>query len=271
MTANTLQILVVGDRSRPEFRDVLPSLRDGAIVTTRRNLAEADAAPDLCVLLSSVPGEFSPAALQSQLARWPLVRFVSVAGQLCEGEPRTGQPWPGQVRLYWHEFPGWWALQCARLKNGDTPEWALPRTSREDDVLRQCAPICWPELTGLIGVAASRGDGASGTLLAILREAGLNGCHLQQRARREVAGLQAILWDDDDPSDAWHGRLLALRDQWPGPPIVVLRNFPRVADRDWLESHLGAPGAVAAKPYDVDVLLATLALVMNAHRAAPLT
>lgn len=270
MTTNRLQVLVVGDPSRPEFRDVLPALQSGAMVTAERQLADAASAPDLCILLASVPGEFTSATLQAQLDRWPLTRFIAVAGPLCEGEPRTGHPWPGQTRLYWHEIPGWWALQCARLQDDKSPEWTLPRTSREEDVLRQCAPIRWPVLTGVIGIATSHVE-SGGTLLAMLREAHLNGCQLRRRTTVDVAGLQAILWDDDDPSDEWHERIAALRDQCPEVPLVALRNFPRIEDRDWLESHWGAPCAVAAKPYDVDVLLSTLALVCGTVRATPLT
>lgn len=262
MLERPLQMLVVGDHACAEFRDVVPALRSAGNIDLRRTLTSLAAAPDLCVLLQSHPGEFAASELEAQLQRWPLARFISIAGSLCEGEPRTGRPWPGQCRVYWHAFPGWWALQSARMRQGDVPEWALPRTSREDDSLRLGTPVRWPSLNGVIGVAASHGDRAGGTLLAMLRQVGLNACSLERQTPRGIAGLQAILWDDD-PAGGWRERALELQDRWPAVPLVALRNFPRVDDRDWLETHWHARCAVAAKPFDFDVLLASLAHVAD--------
>jgi hypothetical protein len=256
-----LRVLIVGDTTRGEFRDVLPALRASAQVDLQASLTTALAAPDLCVLLQATPGEFSTDELEAQLLRWPLARFVAVAGTLCEGEPRTGRPWPGLVRVYWHEFPAWWALQRARVRQGETPEWGLPRTSREDDVLRQESAVAWPGLVGVVGIVASRSNGTASGLMALVRAAGLNGCLLPE-GRGEVADLQVVLWDDDDPSGDWRARILQVRHQWPGVPMVALKNFPRVQDRDWLEAEYGAPCALLAKPYEVDVLLTAMALVV---------
>lgn len=254
-------MLAVGDAERPEFRDVLPALRRLGNVETSRTLNPSTAAPDLCFLLQATPGEFSSETLEAMLLRWPLTRFITIAGSLCEGEPRTGRPWQGQTRLYWHEFPAWWSLQLARLQVGAAAAWALPRTSREDDVVRHSARVGWPALQGLVGVVANDFD--AGGHLATLRDAGLNGCRLTLKTRREIAGLQLIVWDDDDPTHDWRSRLLAFHQLWPSVPMVVLLNFPRVADRDWLEAEVKAPAMLLAKPFDLDAFVATLVLVAS--------
>lgn len=267
-----MTMLAIGDADRAEFRDVVPSLRAHATVASVHSLmdvAQVNDPPNVCLLLQAVPGEYSARDLESLLSRWPLTRFVTVAGALCEGETRTGRPWPGQLRIYWHEFPGWWSLQVARLAAGQCPEWGWPRTSREDDLLRHAPPFELPRIDGLIGVAASRWNDAARLLLDIVRDAGLNGCRLSVDDRTQVAGLRAVLWDDDDPVGAWRVDFDRLRDCWPGTPIVALLNYPRCEDRTLVENAEGAypGGAIVAKPYDIDTLLSTLVLVTNRARS----
>lgn len=259
-----MAIYAVGDLQRPEFHGLAPLLGTHAAVAEFADLgqlARATAAPDLCVLFQSVPNAISSRQLESLLSRWPLARFVTVAGPLCEGEPRTGRPWPGQLRVYWHEFPGWWSLQVARVAAGQCPEWGLPRTSREDDLLRGAQPTPWLRNEGLIGVAANSWNESSRLLLDIVRDAGLNGCRLSLNDRTQVAGLRAILWDDNDPAGNWRATFDRLHARWPGTPIVALLNFPRVEDRALVRNAVGdyPGGAILAKPYDLDTLLSTLA------------
>ncbi len=254
-----ITILLIGDRKRAEFRDarrIVEAERASFFPT----LAEAaqHTAPDVCILLQSTAGEFGVTDLEAALRRWPLTRFITIAGSLGEGEPRTGAPWGGQSRIYWHAFPGWWRLQQARVARGHAPEWALPRTSGEEHALLQLPTVTWPELTGPIGIASARRSAAQALLLDALRATGLSGVWLPNDERIEVVGLQAIVWDDDDPDGHWRADLLQLRQRWPGVPLLALRNFPRVDDRDWLEERFERT-AVMAKPYDLEVLLATLA------------
>ena len=262
MTRDATSILVIGDTAHAEFCYVPHALTWYGTVRLAHNLADLDRdPPELCFLLQRYPGEFPALELDALLRRWPLTRFVTVAGSLCEGEPRSGQPWPGQVRIYWHEFPGWWALQCKRIANGQAAEWALPRTSREEDVIRNLGDVEWPGLEGLIGVVGSRRSGAANCLLDILRTANLAGVLLPGDHSTMVTGLRCLLWDDADPDGLWRDELRALSQTWPCVPILALMNYPRVADRDWLEEQFEVGAAVLGKPYDVDVLLATLSHV----------
>jgi hypothetical protein len=262
MMRDAASILLVGDTAHAEFSYVPHALTWHGAVRHAKNLADLDRdPPQLCFLLQRYPGEFPAHELDSLLRRWPLTRFVTVAGSLCEGEPRSGQPWAGQVRIYWHEFPGWWALQRKRIVEGQAAEWALPRTSREEDVVRNVGDVQWQGLDGLIGVVASRRSGAAHCLLDVLRMANLAGVLLPGDHSTMVTGLRCLLWDDADPDGKWRDELRALSHAWSGVPILALMNYPRVADREWLEEQFEVGAAVLGKPYDVDVLLATLACV----------
>lgn len=63
---------------------------------------------DWVILFQSRPSEL-PRDIVERLS--PLAgsaQFVSLLGSWCEGELRTGRPWPTVPRIYWHAFPSWW-------------------------------------------------------------------------------------------------------------------------------------------------------------------
>lgn len=72
--------------------------------------------------------------------RWfPLARFVVVLGTWCEGESRTGRPWPGVARMYWHEADAQLLAPLANLV--DEPlEWRLARTATEVERILAATP-----------------------------------------------------------------------------------------------------------------------------------
>src|SRR5262245_46214259 len=60
--------------------------------------------PDLILLVASRPGRFSAAEVEALHRRAPLARLVALLGTWCEGEVRSGHPWPGVNRIYAHQW-----------------------------------------------------------------------------------------------------------------------------------------------------------------------
>ena len=96
-------------------------------------------APHGVVLAQAYPGQYSAAAGRAPLvAAIPLARWLALLGSWCEGEPRSGHPLPGVVRVYWHEaavrfrreLPRWFAPDSA---------WTLPVTANEEERLLAAA------------------------------------------------------------------------------------------------------------------------------------
>ena len=85
-------------------------------------LAEGLPAPHGIVLAQAYPGQFSPVAIDRLRNLAPLARLIAILGSWCEGEPRSGHPLPGVIRIYWHqaaerirrEFPRW--FEAARFR-----------------------------------------------------------------------------------------------------------------------------------------------------------
>jgi hypothetical protein len=149
-----LTILLVGDATRPEFRDARAQLErrgsvdafdnvDAAVVA----LEQGRVAPDVIVVTQAFPGQFSHAAIERLRRVAPLARVVALLGSWCEGEMRSGRPWPA-VRTYWHQ----WAPRCRRqfqhLVRGESCSWALPPTATEEERVLADASGQWPVASG---------------------------------------------------------------------------------------------------------------------------
>src|SRR5262245_51191431 len=71
--------------------------------------------PELIVLTQSRPGEVSCEAVDRLRSAAPLSRLVGLLGSWCEGEVRSGHPWPAVERVYWHQWPAWLVREMRQL------------------------------------------------------------------------------------------------------------------------------------------------------------
>ena len=253
-------VQLVGDADHADFRDAVKLLRAAAHVVDAR----VPAAPELIVIAQSRPGAFAPCDVESLRRGAPLAGVVALLGSWCEGEARTGRPWPGVARLYWYDFPTWWQRQLALRAAGRCPDWARPNES--DDALphatirnRQC---------GVIVLSVARRD-TRDALAEVLREAGYATVwHRFGRPECEVHGAAAGIWDGGqlDQCEATELATFCRRLSRDAAPVVAQLDFPR---RDHFDEavRLGA-SVVLGKPWRNESLLATLdAIRTNAKTA----
>ena len=114
---NELSILLLGDTDRTEFRaaravaGAYGAVSEFADVdSAAAALAEGAVVPDVIVVAQAFPGQFSHQPIDRLRRLAPLARVVGLMGSWCEGEMRTGSPWPAAVRTYWHQ----WTARCDR-------------------------------------------------------------------------------------------------------------------------------------------------------------
>jgi hypothetical protein len=161
---NRPTILLLGNTNRPEFQAarvrlemwaaVSPSFDvDSALVALR----EGEIVPDLIVIAQAFPGEFSRRAVDRLRQLAPVARIVGLLGSWCEGEMRTGAPWPATARLYWHQWPTRCERELHQLMAGQSCSWALPATATEDD--RVLARLCAEENVAFRSAKVARDDG----------------------------------------------------------------------------------------------------------------
>ena len=261
-------VRLLGEVQHPDFRDAIALLQAGARLVDDA----ADVSPELIVVAQSRPGVISQHAIERLRRRWPLAAVVALLGTWCEGETRTGRPWPGVPRLYWYDFPSWWRRQLQRRAAGRCPDWARPgdfpwtgeTTLKPQPVVRHCS-------NGVIVLGVPRRDSRE-AIADVLRDAGY--AAVWQRvagAEWDFHGATAGLWDggqlDEREADdlATFCRKLA-RD---AAPVVALLDFPR-RDRVDRALELGA-SIVLGKPWQNDALvdaIQTAARCVNLHEAA---
>ena len=262
------RVLLIGDEQHPEFRAATDWLREHTelIVAATGDDARGELArrrgvddgpplePDVMVVAQSRPGQFAAQDLEQLHGLAPLARLVALLGSWCEGETRTGHPWPGVMRLFWHE----WQPRFARelLRNDVAATWHLPRTVTDVEQLLHQRPQSPPhQLCGHAGlIAIHTYDVISFDCLA---DAGRIGGYAVARvppdALHAVRGASAAIFDSRMSSDAEFETLKKFAESLRPVPVVAILSFPRLDDC----SRALAAGAVAVigKPFLVDDLL----------------
>lgn len=263
-------VQLVGAVDHPDFRDAVTLLR-----ATAHCDDNALQPPEVVVVAESRPGQTSQLEIQSLQNRWPLAGVIAILGSWCEGELRTGRPWPGVRRFYWYEFTAWWRQQLASRAAGRCPEWARPVTDLYREPLARHPHRTQPpgraartSPRGLIQLGGANRDTAD-VLAEVLQLAGFatvwSPPHLPTAV---VRGAFAGVWDGGQLDDRELPNLAAFcRSLAHDPvPVVALLDFPR-HDRCEGARQMGV-AAVLAKPWINTDLIEVLGDVASRHAAA---
>jgi hypothetical protein len=262
-----LTVKLIGPIDHPDFREAAALIRIAAQSETA-----ADILPELVVIAQARPGPVSQGEVESIQHRYPLAGVVAIAGSWCEGETRTGRPWPGVKRFYWYEFPAWWRQQLALRNAGLCPDWSRPTS----ETLRSSA-ISNPQSTihnrrpGIILLSAANRYIAD-ALADVLHHAGYATIwYPPGRPMLVVRGAIAGIWDGGQLDDREANHLAAFchtlaRD---AAPVVALLDFPR-CDRYEVAQQCGA-AALLGKPWINADLIATIEAIANRDAGGPST
>ncbi|MHB1037337.1 MAG: hypothetical protein ACYC35_22650 [Pirellulales bacterium] len=247
-----LSILMVGAADSPEFAEAAAPLDQFGRVTAVPNVEVACARlaagaffPEVVVLVESRPGEISHEAVDRLRRLAPLARFVGLMGSWCEGETRSGAPWPAVERVYWHQWAPRIARELERLTEGRCPTWGLPVTATEEERLLSTVQEEPPRRQGLV-VIETRWFEMAECLSAACRDRGYHA--LWRRPEVQPAETQtvevekgtdspaekvaAVIWEGACCDDLAAADLRRLAAEFPGVPLAALFDFPRAFDRD---------------------------------------
>lgn len=255
-------VQLVGASDHADFHEAVALLRASA-----RMVSDGRSPPELIVVAQARPGQVSDDEVQRWQRGAPLAGVVALLGSWCEGETRTGRPWPGIRRLYWYEFPAWWRRQLARRAMGRCPDWARPLdlgTPPWDRGFEQMSmrdrPRADHEFAGGVVIVCAAHHDTYDALADALQSGGY--ASVWQRAGRPapvVHGVCAGIWEGGQLDDAEAISLAAFcrRLAAHAAPVVALLDFPR-RDRVELARQCGA-AAVLGKPWRNEDLVTTIA------------
>jgi hypothetical protein len=260
--ASPPRVRLVGQFDHPDFEDAARLLRAGAQIVTSPNDP-----PELIVVAQTRPGVISDRTIQALRRDAPLAGLVALLGTWCEGETRTGRPWPGVERLYWYEFPAWWRQQHALRAAGRCPDWAhwgdcglrIADCGLTGSAIRN-------QTRGLIVLSATVGDTAAALADALTPAGYATLWQPPGRPAPVVRGAVAAIWDGGQLSEREEYGLATFckestRD---AAPVIALLDFPR-RDRCNRARELGA-ATILGKPWLNLDLLATIE-ELTTHRA----
>ena len=267
-----IRVLAIGNTDHPEFQNTAELLRSAsdmrvyASVDHATNwLYSASLPPHWIVIFQSLPGQFGREMLNALWRLAPLARVVRVLGSWCEGEIRTGQPWPGAIRMYWHQAPARirTELHLSALRG---TAWPFPSTMTEEDRLLARTHAAGAEQHELVGIYTTTFSGAE-SLADACSARGWSTVWLQPGRPLLVRKMKACILDAQHSSDVEFAAIAKLRSQMPGVPIIALLSFPRLDDKN--RAITAGASAVVSKPMLLDDLYQTLIEVANlgAHSA----
>ncbi len=186
------------------------------------------------LIVQERPGQIDASFVQGIQAGSHPGRLLSVGGSWCEGELRTGNPWPDVQRIYWYDLPEW----LAKLA-GDACEEPAPDTDRRP---------------ALVAVDAVTMEDAS-TAIDVLADDGMAGVWLPRYGDRPlVRGYSATIWIGSQLHGAAAAQLAehCQQSRSARAPVVAILDFPR--KDDWQLARQVGVSAVLGKPWSVDYL-----------------
>ena len=278
-----IRVLLVGDVQRPEFREAAATLGACASAAAVAGVAEAESAlasgeisPAAIVVAQSFPGQFSHESIERLQRAAPLTRILGLLGSWCEGEPRTGRPWPASARLYWHQWPARAPRLFRRMNAGKVCSFSLPATATEEErLLADLEPTFAMPAGGGACLGQTAAPGQLGSLpahkgLAVVRcrwfavwemiaeacrHRGLSAVWRRDDSTR-LEGAAAAIFDCDRLDANEFGALRRMADSLRPAPVIALASFPRVEDQH--RALAAGAAAVVSKPFAWDDLFAEI-------------
>ena len=260
MTIQAPKVLLTGDYWHADFQALIAS---SACVTTlipTEKLSDehlADPTFDLVILAASRREQFSHEWVESIRGKLSPTPIVALLGTWCEGEQRSGEPWPAVQRVYWHQWRGRFDFFLRQLESDEVCDWQLPPTANQADKLMNLSAkdtYGFSDRRLIVGVSA-----VSDIQYQMIADASHPfGAETYWIQRQQWDGstdeqLSLVIVDADTWNHEVQARVLWLRNDLKiDSPIVLLLNFPRQSDLSAV--HAMGITEVVSKPFQLSDL-----------------
>ena len=262
---NDHHILFTGDFWHTDFQSIISSIDVPiTLVPLEKSASVVDQKFDLIVIAQSRRDQFSSAEVEKIQTTFSNTPIVSLLGSWCEGETRSGTPYPGLIRVYWHQWQGRYQKFVSQLADANLTDWHAPATSSIADRISQ-GPFTNSVRSSSFTRPESIGISAwTDTAHEMLADAvGLCGwkSHWVERGIPDADQHSAIVIDAGSWTTAVENRINWLKSDFGTTPMVLLLNYPR---EDELESiRQSGISSVISKPFELEDLRAAIQLAIT--------
>lgn len=254
---NSPTVMLLGDVTHREFVDASNWLNDQCETTAHNDIPESaieqigERQPNWVVVAQSRPGQYQQRAIDKIRGAAPLTTIIALLGSLCEGEMRTGEPWRGAIRVYWHQFVERADQNLRRVEAGEPSWWTPQGETFSNAVTHQELP---PNDAALVVIAA-RDFATYESYAAEFQRAGYATLWRHPYDRLVLSGAHHGVWIGSGTSPDEMTQLSQFAGEVLPAPVTALLNFVRLADVA-AAKNAGAE-TVLAKPIRVAELLST--------------
>ena len=265
-SSTKITALMIGDFSSREFCSLQTDIPRFADVTSVAGCTEAvgllkgeHAIFDLAIVAERWPGEHAQGTLEQIQRERPIMRMVAVCGSWCEGQKRSGTPWPGMLHTTWHRWLPHWQDDLVRLSNHQLPSFGMPVAASEHErTLFRKFPT---HTEGKLIAIRNRREDMADMLATACRSQGYATVWLDPRHPLRLEGPDMILWEGltqqlDDLKNTHH--------RYHRTPILALLDFPRIDDVERAIAH-GAT-EILAKPMHLEDLFTRVATLLGTQQ-----
>ena len=261
-----MRVLLTGDYERDEFAAAVAEMRRAGNVveiaclqSAAEWLKSSETPAELIVVAQARPGQFSVGEIEALRRYAPLTPIVALLGTWCEGEMRSGSPWPGVTRVYWHQWPTHFQQEFKRLARGERSAWHQPLTATGEERLLWSAKPSASALRGVVAVVSDDCEMAD-WLASACRQRGMSAIAMRQPPADRMSGVDVVLWDAGLPLREAVAAFQIAASRFGEAKAIVLASFPRSED---VQSFFNAgAAAVLSKPLmlgDLNTQLKSLA------------
>jgi hypothetical protein len=269
MANQTPRVLLTGDYWHSDFQGLIAStvcvttlVPEDKVTNEHLSVREYD----LVVVAASRPNQFSASWIESLRATIAPTPVVALLGSWCEGEQRSGDPWPGVKRVYWHQWRGRFDFFASELGDLQVGIWNLPATANDADTIDHILKGGFDASIGNdwnIGISSLSED-AYQMLQDALQTLNSSTCWIerQQWDAQATEQLTAVCVEADTWNETVEARIEWLRDDLEiDAPIILLLNFPRKNDVQAAKS--AGVIDVVSKPFQLPDIAAAIDRSIN--------
>lgn len=247
------KILVTGDYWHRDFKQFLSGFDAVTLVPMDKILNLSSESIDLVVVAQSRRDQYSIGSIEMIQTQFGTTPVVAVLGSWCEGELRSGNPWPGVHRVYWHQWSGRFETFVEQLRKNGITNWHAPRTSSVADQIQLPRAKVAESRIQYVGISSWTQSN-----FEFLQDAiGQLGWRSRwvERSTWDASTNQVfdpICIDADSYTPDVDKRLNWLRSEFPTAAFVMVLNFPRPQDI----TELSGRGIlqVVSKPFELNDL-----------------